>query len=154
LRIRVPPLRHRLEDVPDLTHHLLCRIAGDQPYKIDDSAVQLLCQHHWPGNVRELYHTLERAWLVGGGHISADLLGTDLGLDDLADSAAPWDSAAQSVPDVARRPSGFKAAMEHAEKQLLVEAMERSGGNKTAAAQALRMKPSTFRDKLSKHGLG
>ena len=43
--------------------------------------------------------------------------------------------------------------MDFAEKQLLVEALSHSGGNKTAAAQALGMKPSTFRDKLSKHGL-
>ena len=48
---------------------------------------------------------------------------------------------------------GFKAAMDAAEKQLLVDALRTSGGNKTAAANALGMKPSTFRDKLVKHGL-
>jgi DNA-binding protein Fis len=48
---------------------------------------------------------------------------------------------------------GFKAAMEYAEKQLLVSALEASGGNKTAAAASLGMKPSTFRDKLVKYGL-
>jgi DNA-binding protein Fis len=49
---------------------------------------------------------------------------------------------------------GFQAAIDHAEKQLLQEALRNSGGNKTAAAAALGMKPSTFRDKLAKHGLG
>jgi len=44
--------------------------------------------------------------------------------------------------------------MEQAERQLLEEAMRASGGNKTAAAAALGMKASTFRDKLAKHGLG
>jgi len=48
---------------------------------------------------------------------------------------------------------GFKAAMDFAEKQLLVDALRTSGGNKTAAANALGMKSSTFRDKLAKHGL-
>ena len=50
-------------------------------------------------------------------------------------------------------PNGFRAAIDFAEKQLLMEALNESGGNKTAAAHALRMKPSTFRDKLAKHGL-
>jgi len=48
---------------------------------------------------------------------------------------------------------GFQAAIDHAEKQLLQEALRNTNGNKTAAA-ALGMKPSTFRDKLAKHGLG
>ena len=43
--------------------------------------------------------------------------------------------------------------MDYAEKQLLINALEACGGNKTAAAQSLGMKPSTFRDKLVKHGL-
>ncbi len=148
LRLRVPPLRNRLEDVPDLTEHLLARIAQDQPRSIDDAAIDLLAQHSWPGNVRELYHTLERAWLVGGGHISVELLQADLGL-----GAAPTDRAAGDPSPETAQASGFKAAMDFAEKQLLVDALQNSGGNKTAAAQALGMKPSTFRDKLAKHGL-
>ena len=44
--------------------------------------------------------------------------------------------------------------MDNAERQLLKDALRTSGGNKTAAASALGMKPSTFRDKLTKHGLG
>ena len=43
--------------------------------------------------------------------------------------------------------------MQHAEKQLLISALEACGGNKSAAAQSLRMRPSTFRDRLAKHGL-
>lgn len=152
LRLRVPPLRHRLEDVPALAQHLLVRIAGDKPFDIDDDAVHILCHHDWPGNVRELNHTLERAWLVGGGRITADLLRSDLGLtgpSPLDGQTAPHTDA--SPPGT--RHSGFRAAMDFAEKQLLVEALRESDGNKTAAAQALGMKPSTFRDKLAKHGL-
>ena len=59
LRIRVPPLRERRQDVPALTEYLLRRIAGDEAYRIDPQAVVALAQHDWPGNVRELYHTLE-----------------------------------------------------------------------------------------------
>jgi DNA-binding NtrC family response regulator len=141
LRINVPPLRDRREDIPLLVEHLLERLAGDQPCQIEPAAVDCLLQHDWPGNVRELYHTLERAMLVGGRRITADLLSAELG-----GAAAPAASTA--------REQGFQAAMDHAERELLANALKASGGNKTAAAAALGMKPSTFRDKLAKHGLG
>jgi DNA-binding NtrC family response regulator len=149
LRLRVPPLRDRLEDIPALTTHLLHRIAGDQPHAIDDQAMDMLCGHAWPGNVRELYHTLERAWLVGGGQITAELLRSDLAADDQDASVV----SAGGPGHAGNQHSGFKAAMDFAEKQLLVDALRTSDGNKTAAAQSLGMKPSTFRDKLAKHGL-
>lgn len=152
LRIRIPPLRNRMEDVPALTRHLLVRIAGDKPCTIDDDAVDLLCRHNWPGNVRELYHALERAWLVGGGHISAELLQSDLGLFDWAPLAEHGPQPTAVGADVGEA-NDFKTAMERAEKQLLAKALEESSGNKTAAAHSLGMKPSTFRDKLTKHGL-
>jgi DNA-binding NtrC family response regulator len=139
LRINIPPLREHLEDMPVLIEHLLKRIAGDRPYSIDADAVAMLSHHDWPGNVRELYHTLERAYLIGAGHITGEVLTTELGGPD----------ANQRLPV-----GGFQAAIDHAEKQLLQEALRNSNGNKTAAAAALGMKPSTFRDKLAKHGLG
>jgi DNA-binding NtrC family response regulator len=139
LRINIPPLRQRLDDIPFLVEHLLGRIAKDRPYQLDPEALDVLRRHDWPGNVRELYHTLERSYLVGSGTISADLLEAEM----------------SAVPSTQPAPSGnFHAAIEQAERQLLAEALNASGGNKTAAAAALGMKPSTFRDKLAKHGLG
>jgi len=140
LKINIPPLRERREDLPLLVDHLLARIAKDRENHIDPEAVAILEKHDWPGNVRELYHALERAYLVGSGHITAELFTADMaGL------------TAETTPPP---PGGFQAAMDHAERQLLADALTASGGNKTAAAAALGMKPSTFRDKLAKHGLG
>ena len=141
LRINIPPLSERLDDVPLLAEHLL---AADSPAswtlaRFDPEALSLLSRHHWPGNVRELYHTLERAYLIGGGRVTAEILATEIGGPD---------------PNQRLPLGGFQAAIDHAEKQLLQEALRTSGGNKTAAAAALGMKPSTFRDKLAKHGLG
>ena len=138
LRITVPPLRDRREDVPLLAEHLLKRIATDRPCQIEPGAMELLMRHDWPGNVRELHHTLQRAYLIGGGSVTAEILTGEIG-----------------GPEGNQRPpsGGFQAAIDHAEKQLLQEALRNSGGNKTAAAAALGMKPSTFRDKLAKHGL-
>jgi DNA-binding NtrC family response regulator len=146
LRIRVPPLRDRRQDVPQLVEHLLHRIAGDEPYRIDPQAVVLLAQHEWPGNVREMYHTLERTYLIGGGHITADLVEAEMG------GCTPPDTPGAVLPN-ASRPAGFQAVMQHAEKQLLLSALEAAGGNKSAAALALGMKASTFRDRLAKHGV-
>ncbi|MCD4726095.1 MAG: sigma-54 dependent transcriptional regulator [Pirellulales bacterium] len=138
LRINIPPLRDRLDDLPLLTEHLLKRIASGRPCRIEPESVALLSRHDWPGNVRELYHTLERALLIGGGNITPDVLAGEIGGPEPND----------------RLPAGgFQAAIDHAEKQLLQDALRNSGGNKVAAAAALDMKPSTFRDKLAKHGL-
>ena len=139
LRINIPPLSERLEDVPLLAEHLLRRIADDRPCPLDPDVLSLLSRHGWPGNVRELYHTLERAYLIGGGRVAAEILSSEIGGPD---------------PNQRLPLGGFQAAIDHAEKQLLQEALRTSGGNKTAAAGALGMKPSTFRDKLAKHGLG
>ena len=138
LRVNIPPLRERREDIPALAEHLLTRIAQDRQHDISPEAVDLLQQHDWPGNVRELYHTLERAFLVGSGHVTAELIET-----------GPSQAAtARSLPT-----NDFQAAIQQTERDLLQKALRESGGNKTAAAAALGMKPSTFRDKLVKHGL-
>jgi len=122
LRISLPPLHAHLADLPLLTDHLLKRMASGQPYDLHKEAVECLLGHTWPGNVRELAHALERAFLLGNGHITPDLL----------------------TPEM-------EAAVNQTEKELLHEALEEAHGNKSAAARALGMRLSTFRDKLKKH---
>ena len=139
LRVTIPPLRERRDDVPLLTERLLKQISGDRPPQVDPQAVEVLKRHDWPGNVRELAHTLERAYLVGSGQITAALLTAEMsGIANHKNSSA----------------EDFQAAIDRTERELLENALKASRGNKTAAAAALGMKPSTFRDKLAKHGLG
>ncbi|MGA2034235.1 MAG: sigma-54 dependent transcriptional regulator [Thermoguttaceae bacterium] len=142
LRIVLPPLRERAEDVPLLAEHLLRRIAGAHPFRIDAGVLDLLGSHVWPGNVRELWHALERAYLVGSGRITAELLQAEMA--GLAAGGKPANPLAND----------FQAAIDQTERDLLNRALQAARGNKTAAAAALGMKPSTFRDKLAKHGLG
>ena len=139
LRVNIPPLRERREDLPELCEHLLRRISADREHHVDPQAIEILKRHDWPGNVRELLHTLERAYLVGSGQITTELL--------TAEMSGIADQRGASTQD-------FQAAIEQTERELLENALAASGGNKTAAAAALGMKPSTFRDKLAKHGLG
>ena len=145
LRLVVPPLRDRLDDVPLLAEHLLRRLAGDCQCHIEPGALDLLQRHAWPGNVRELSHALERVYLVGNGHITAELLESEMA----GSASAAGGNGGKTVPA-----GDFQAAMDQTERDLLQRALRSAGGNKTAAAVALGMKPSTFRDKLAKHGLG
>ena len=116
LRINIPPLRERLEDIPALTEHLLARIAKDRRFQIDPEAVEALRRHDWPGNVRELYHSLERAYLVGSGASppicwpSSRLESSPAAKSPTAASRPPWTrpsagcSKPRSKPPAATRP--------------------------------------------------
>jgi len=145
LRINIPPLRERREDTPLLVEHFMKRIAGDHPFTVEPTAIEILQEHEWPGNIRELYHTLERAYLIGNGTITAEVVRSEM---------AHWPT--RDFKGAAERsgPATFQDAINQAERELLEKALREAGGNKTAAAAALGMKPSTFRDKLAKHGLG
>ena len=139
MRVNIPPLRERREDVPLLANHLLKRIAKDAAVQLDPAAQEVLQRHDWPGNVRELCHVLERAYLVGSGRICKELLLAEL--EEVAHKRPP--------------PTGpFHETIGKTERELLDGALQAAGGNKSAAAAALGMKLSTFRDKLVKHGLG
>ena len=138
LRVNIPPLRERREDVPLLAAHLLKRIATEQPACLEPAAIDVLQRHDWPGNVRELLHVLHRGYLMGSGRITAELL-----VSEIADAAQN-----QGAP-----PGAFQATIDKTERELLEGALVAAAGNKSAAAAALGMKPSTFRDKLVKHGL-
>ncbi len=78
MRVNIPPLRERCEDIPLLANHLLKRIAKDAAAQLEPEAQEVLQRHDWPGNVRELYHVLERAYLVGSGRICKELLLAEL----------------------------------------------------------------------------
>jgi len=138
LRIDLPPVRERLDDLPALAEHLLRRGEGGSETALDSDVLELLGSHTWPGNVRELAHTLGRASLLGDGTVTAAALSADL------------------VPRreiTADRGGEFHDTILRTERELLARALRDSGGNRSAAARTLGMKLSTFRDKLTKHGL-
>lgn len=137
LRVNLPPLHKRLADLPALVDHLLQRIAQGRPYSLHRDAIQSLLCHAWPGNVRELAYMLERAFLLGNGRITWDLLALEL-----------------EASHAGLAPGGrFDIAVGQTEQELLCQALKEAKGNKSAAARALGMKLSTFRDKLKKHSL-
>ena len=141
----IPPLRERLEDVPLLADHLLRQIAGRREASIDPEAMEVLKRHAWPGNVRELA-THAGAGLPGrrAARSPPSCLTAEM-------AASPRPQAA--IPISPSRPPTSRPLWTRPNASCLGNALRAAGGNKTAAAAALGMKPSTFRDKLAKHGL-
>ncbi len=139
LRIGLPPLRERLEDLPLLAEHVLHQLADGRTEPLQPSALAVLASHTWPGNVREFAHVLERALLVGEGRITESLLRNEV--EEL-----------RAAED--RGPDGpFRNVLRETERQMLEDALIRFGGNQSAAAKSLGIKRSTFRDRCMKYGL-
>lgn len=121
--IELPPLSDRRTDIVELAEFLL----SQQKFlhlPLDSEVADLLTSYDWPGNVRELRNVLERATILSGG----EPLTTDefsLKTDD------------QPLPD--RSISSNTGGLEGAEKQMILAALERAGGNKTEAAKALKI---------------
>jgi transcriptional regulator with GAF, ATPase, and Fis domain len=146
--IKVPPLRVRPEDVPPLVSYFfekMCRRHHRQLAGITPEAVGYLTRYSWPGNVRQLRNELERSVVFAeeGQTISAASLSPDI-----LKSVTP-SSPVRVQPDFTR-PINFKEIMLDVERQLLLEAMTRHGGNITRAAELLGMSRQTFNYKLRK----
>ncbi len=147
--IRVPPLRERREDIPLLVHHFLAGVAKERQRKIDGidhQALELLCAHDWPGNVRELENLIERLVVLRGEG--------QIGVEDLPD---PFRSAppAPSPPAPKLPVSGlsFHDVVNRLETDLILQALERTRGNKNQAARLLGLNRTTLLEKIKKKGL-
>ena len=130
--LELPPLRERREDILMLFEHFLQLSAlrfDREPPPLEASTVSRLMSHGWPGNVRELRNVAER-------HA--------LGLPAFKKSAN----------DALQQPLNFTEAVEAFERNLLSEALQRSGGNQSQASQELGMAKTTLFDKVKKYGLG
>ncbi|MFC1614110.1 sigma-54-dependent transcriptional regulator [Gemmatimonadota bacterium] len=137
LEIHLPPLREHLEDIGPLAEHLLGRIAENGQANLTDEIICRLKSYQWPGNVRELSHKLEQAYITCR--------------KDLSPACFDFSSTPHGTPNNSQ--DSFKSTMDRMERELLQQALEETKSNKTVAANKLGMKPSTFRDKLRKHGL-
>jgi DNA-binding NtrC family response regulator len=133
VRIVLPPLRERREDIPMLAHHFLQKLTGGtaQPIRgLVPETMALLQAYSWPGNVRELENVIERAVSLSHGPL---ILPSDL--PDLVLTVAPsvtTDLVSQSREQGERLPT-----LEEVEKQHLIQVLRETGGNKARAAKIL-----------------
>jgi two-component system, NtrC family, response regulator AtoC len=143
--IDLPALRERPEDIPALVDHFLAHFSREfkRAFKsVTPAAMGRLKAHPWPGNVRELRNALERACLLAGSDV------IDEG-DLLLGRPAP---VAGGSADPFTLPAGG-LVLEDLEKSLVVQALDRSGGNQTKAAALLGISRDQLRYRMEKHDL-
>ena len=146
IELRVPALRERREDIPLLADIMLKRLAdgsGQNPAKLDDDALEKLKSYRFPGNVRELENMLERAYTL----CEDDRITTsDL---RLADSVPISENGEANLAQI----DNLEDYLEAIERKLIIQALEETRWNRTAAAQRLGLSFRSMRYRLKKLGI-
>ncbi len=169
--MRLPPLRERVEDIPDLVRHFLRKAeADDLPAKrLDTEAFDLLKRYRWPGNVRELENVIRRlAVLHAGDTIPASAIETELSEPPrLSDSGGEEDPASSLAVAVERHltryfaghgerlppPGLYDRVIQEVERPLLSLCLGATKGNQIRAAHLLGLNRNTLRKKIRDLGL-
>ena len=141
VHIKLPPLRSRKEDIPQLVNMFIYQLNARLETHIiaaNDSALQLLMSYDWPGNVRELQNAVEaamnRAW---DGILEAKHFRLDAGFAGSRE-----------------RSGGFRRSREQLEREMIEDTLRECGGNKAAAAAKLGISRSVLYSKLKRYGIG
>ncbi len=140
--IQLPPLRQRVEDIPELARSFLeeaNRLLHKKVREVAPEALEALARHDWPGNVRELRNAVIRAALLASDAIRPEHL--DLGTP----VSAPGSSMDLKL--------AVQQAVEATERRLIQAALERARGNKAAAAKLLSIDRKALYNKLERYGL-
>ena len=147
IELRMPALRERSEDIPQLAETLLARLSessGLPSARLAADAFAALKAYAFPGNVRELENILERALALSSGEL---IKAEDLMLDPADQGEAS--PAAQATPGGA----DLQDYLDLVERQVIEEALDKSGGNRTAAARALGVTFRSLRYRLERLGI-
>jgi len=146
--VKLPPLRERREDIPLLVQHFVQKFCNElqRPVMtVSQSAMRCLMQYSWPGNVRQLENAIERAVALSGqrsqievSDLPADIQQADVGVEVLPGLALPEEGL------------DFERFIARIEREVIRRALERTGGNKAAAAQVLNLKRTTLVEKLKR----
>lgn len=146
IELRVPPLRERREDIPALAAIMLARLAeeaGLPPARLGEEAQEKLRSYRFPGNVRELENMLERAYTL----CEDDLIqARDL---RLCDTPSPGENGETSLAGI----DNLEDYLEELERRLIMQALEETRWNRTAAAERLGLSFRSMRYRLKKLGI-
>lgn len=146
--IHLPQLKNRREEIPELVRHLLARQVerlGVQIEGVEPDAMQVLLDYSWPGNIRELENVLERALVLTEGPM--------ISLQDLPESVRRPSPDGPGI-SVDSDDLSVKRHSARLEKHLIERALDRTGGNKTQAAELLELSPRAVRYKIQEYGIG
>jgi DNA-binding NtrC family response regulator len=148
--IHIPPLRQRREDIPLLISHFLKKFCTEQnlPLKqVSHEAMKHLITFDWPGNIRQLENAVEMAVALSGDHELLDK--TDF---PTVATALDEDMIFSSI-DIPNDGVDFNTLVSELEKRLILKSLRATGGNKKRAASLLRLKRTTFVEKLKRMGM-
>ena len=137
--ITVPPLRDRREDIPTLVHSFLVRAAARMKKDVTSlspDAMTALMNYRWPGNVRELQHAVERAVIMAHGS-----------------SIRVRELPPEVTQKVRHRPGDDTLDLQEQERVMIERALEKYGGNRRKAAEALKISTVTLWRKMKHYGL-
>lgn len=155
VNLKLPPLRERPGDIIALSEHFVAKYAkanGLPPRNLSPEARDALVRAPWPGNVRELENTLHRAVLLSSGDIigpDAIVLPDGMGLNEAARAASPAAQLAQTAEAMNRALVGRTVA--DVERDLILDTLDHTLGNRTHAANILGISIRTLRNKLNQY---
>ncbi len=157
--IFIPPLRKRKEDIYKLTYHLIRKFNqeyGRSVNNISDDALEILLDYDWPGNVRELENIIGRAMINVG--LDSDFITIDhlSSLGTLSPETKPEKKASPSVFYVTEydiQNKSLKEILDQTEKNVILEVLEHTKGNKTEAAKLLGVAIRSLYYKLERYGI-
>ena len=141
VRVELPPLRRRKEDIPLLVEQFIERFNRLQRKTVPGitaEALSLLMAHHWPGNVRELENVIERSFIMCNGGL--------IGIEHLPEELTACGASAAVHPDA-------RSAHDLLDVQAIRAALARNGYNRLAAARELGMHKTTLFRKMKKLGI-
>jgi two-component system response regulator PilR (NtrC family) len=149
LHVHLPPLRQRIDDLPELARHFVertCRNFGLEPKRLTPDGLRVLQAYSWPGNIRELENVIERtvalesSAIISSGSLPEHLRG--------ASSAPPTDGL--SLPEEGLDIDEF---LDNVRRSLMQQALDRTQGHQKNASELLRMSYRAFRYHAEKLGL-
>jgi len=147
--LRLPPLRERLEDIPELAATFLDAFAlrhGSPRKSLADEAIRFLQSSAWPGNIRQLQHAIERAAIFCDGAI---LNVEDFEGLEVAERVSRRDADLIGHKPAPKWPSDVRGVKDRVESELILEAMKRTGGNKKRVAEELGISRSYLYKRLA-----
>jgi len=153
--LRVPPLRERREDIPQLVDHFLARLGERDGHEkaLSRDSMDRLMAHKWPGNVRELENEIERLWVLSGDDrlIGEEHLTPSIGRG--GSSSVRPSSPPPGDDTVTISGTRLPDAVEQLERQMIADGLRKSKGNKTRAAEALGISRRNLIRKVQSYGL-
>jgi two-component system nitrogen regulation response regulator NtrX len=151
--VKLPPLRERREDIPELVSHFLARFAAERRMPapaISEEAMAALQAHDWPGNVRQLRNIIERTLILAPGD-RASCIEVDLLPPEILDNQTPMSAASTTVAIMG---SPLREARESFEREYLKIQIRRFSGNISRTASFIGMERSALHRKLKALGIG